>query len=77
MFGSFTHICARWMGKHYRNRNGTTGKNTSKPVKSIAEHGETTPYTGILMETWIWPIREKVEYQTLMMYFSLINSDDK
>ena len=30
----------RWMGKYYRNRNGTIGENTSKPVKSIAEHGE-------------------------------------
>ena len=62
MFGSISHISARWMGKHYRNRNGTIGENTSKPVKSIAEHGEKQlHYTGILMETGIWPIREKIE----------------
>ena len=38
MFGSITHICARWMGNYYRTINGTIGKDTSKPVKSIAEH---------------------------------------
>ena len=36
-----------------------------------------TPYIGILMETGIWPIKEKIEYQTLMLYHNLINSDEE
>ena len=46
-------------------------------LRALLYMEKTTPYTGILMETGIWPIRKKIEYQTMMMYFSLINSDNK
>ena len=39
-------------------------------LRALLNKGKTTPYIGILMETGIWPIREKIEYQTKTMYFS-------
>ena len=31
--------------------------------------------TGLLMETGIWPLKERIEYSTLMLIHSIINSN--
>ena len=35
----------------------------------------TTPSNGLLMETGIWPVKERIEYSTLMLIHSIINSN--
>ena len=35
----------------------------------------TTPSTGLLMETGIWPAKERIEHSTLMIIHSIINSN--
>ena len=35
----------------------------------------TTPSTSLLMETGIWPAKERTEYSTLMLIHSIINSN--
>jgi hypothetical protein len=48
-----------------------------RQLKSIMHMRESTPNIGILMETGIWPIREKIYYHKMMLYHTLIHSDDK
>ena len=46
-------------------------------IKSILHIPKSTPYWGILMETAIWPMKQRVEYQKMMLYHQLMHSDDK
>ena len=38
---------------------------------------KSTPNIGILYETRIWPIKERIEYSTMMLFHSIMNSDDE
>ena len=46
-------------------------------LKSLLNLPQSTPYWGILKETAIWPMREVVEYQKMMLYHQLMHSDNK
>ena len=73
LLGSITHI---WMdGKILQQHKWNNWR--SNQLRELLNMGKTTPYIGPLMETGILPIREKIEYQTMMMYLSAIISDDK
>ena len=36
---------------------------------------QSTPSTGLLMETGTWPAKERIEYSALMVIHSIINSN--
>ena len=44
-------------------------------LKKILHLPKSTPDTGILFENGIWPIKERTEYNTMMLLHSIINSD--
>ena len=46
-------------------------------LKQILHLPNSTPNIGILFETGIWPIRERIEYSTMMIFHSIMNSDNK
>ena len=49
----------------------------SDMLKRILNLPLSTPYTGILMETGIWPVMARINYATVMLFYSVINSNDR
>ena len=49
----------------------------NQSLKKILQLSVTTPSTGLLMETGMWPAKERIEYSTLMLIHSIINSNKK
>ena len=47
-----------------------------KPLKRIFQLPVSTTYTGIIMETGIWPAKQKIQYATMILYHNIKNSDD-
>ena len=52
------------------------GKIQGKTLKRIFQFPVSTTYTGIIMETGIWPAEQKIQYATMMLYHNIKNSDD-
>ena len=52
-----------------------TKKIQNQPLKKILQLPVAAPPTGLLMETGIWPAKEEIEYSTLMIIHSIINSN--
>ena len=48
-----------------------------KIIKGLMEVPTTTPYWGILKELGIWPMKETIRYQRLMLYQNLMESDEE
>ena len=48
----------------------------SKVLKMLLNLPDSTPYWGILNETGIWPLQMVVNYHRLMLYQSMIDSED-
>ena len=48
-----------------------------KALKRIFKLPVSTAYTGILMETGIWPAEQRIQYATLMLYHNIKNSDEE
>ena len=46
-------------------------------LKTILKLPVTTPYLGLLKETGVWPAKQKIWYQRLMLYQNLITSDEE
>ena len=46
-------------------------------LKQILHLPKLTPNIGILYETGIWPIKERIEYSTMMFFHSIMKSDDE
>ena len=46
-------------------------------LKKILYLPKSIPNIGILYETGIWPIKERIEYSTMMLFHSIMNSDDE
>ena len=53
----------------------TTEKIQNYSLKKILRLPLTTPSTELLMETGIWPAKERIEYSTLMLIHNIINSN--
>ena len=51
-------------------------KEQGKTLKRIFQLPVSTTYTGIIMETGIWPAKQKIQYATMMLYHNIKNSDD-
>ena len=47
-----------------------------KALKRIFHLPISTSNIGILMETGIWPVEQKLQYATLMLYHNIMNSDE-
>ena len=47
----------------------------NQSLKKILQLQVTIPSTGLLKETGIWPEKERIEYLTLMLIHSIINSN--
>ena len=45
-------------------------------LTQLLELPDSTPYVGILMETGMWKMEERVNYRKLMLYHRIVNSDD-
>ena len=45
-------------------------------LKNILKLPVTTPYMGLLKETGIWPAKERIKYQRLMLYQNMITSEE-
>ena len=45
-------------------------------LKRILKLPKSTPYKGLLYETGVWPIKEKILYKKLMLYQNIMKSDD-
>ena len=52
-------------------------KMQAKALKRILMLPISTPYWGILQQTGIWPIRERINYHRLMLYENLMTSDNE
>ena len=48
-----------------------------KDLKRIFKLTVSAAYTGILMETGIWPAEQRIQYATLMLYHNIKNSDEE
>ena len=48
-----------------------------KILKGIFELKATTPYWGIIAETGIWPVKNKIEYKKIMLFHNIITSSEK
>ena len=48
-----------------------------KMLRGMLELPRTTPYWGILKETGVWPIKEKIAYQRMMLFENMINSKEE
>ena len=46
-------------------------------LKRILNPPLSTPYTGVLMDTGIWPVMARINYATLMLFHSVINSNNR
>ena len=56
-------------------RDASNRKIQNQSLKKILHMSKTTLSTGLLMETSIWPAEERIEYSTLMLIHSIINSN--
>ena len=48
-----------------------------KTLKKIFKLPLSTTYTGMLMETEIWPAEQRIQYAALMLYHNTKNNDEK
>ena len=62
-------------GKILKSEMQAIEKIQNQSLKKILQLPVTTPSTGLLMETGIWPAKERIEYSTLMIIHSIINSN--
>ena len=65
------------MGENYSNRNERNIEDPRSALKQILHYPKSTPNIEILFETGIWPIIGRIEYSTMMLFHSVMNSDDE
>ena len=63
------------MGEILKSEMQAIEKLQNQSLKKILQLPVTTPSTGLLMETGIWPSKRRIEYSTLMLIHSKINSN--
>ena len=49
----------------------------AKILTGIFELSEKTPYWGLLSETGLWPVKERIVYKRIMLFQDIVKSDDK
>ena len=49
----------------------------AKLLRVIFNDLNNTPYTGLIMESGIWPIMNEIEKKKLLLYHNIIKSDEK
>ena len=72
---SDTYWPARQICMKVSKRDASNRKIQNQSLKKILHMSKTTLSTGLLMETSIWPAEEWIEYSTLMLIHSIINSN--
>ena len=45
-----------------------------KALKRISSLPIRTPYIGLIIETGVWPVEQRINYSLLMLYHNIINS---
>ena len=65
------------MGENEINRNERNIKDSSSALKQILHLPKSATNVGILFETGIWPIKERIEYSTTMLFHSVISDDER
>ena len=64
-------------GRIKREEKKELGKLQSDMLKRILNLLLSTSYTGILMETGIWPVMARINYATLTLFHPVINSNNR
>ena len=64
-------------GRIKREEDKELEKLQSDMLKRILNLPLSTPYTGVLMETGIWPVMARINYAILMLFHSVINSKNR
>ena len=59
------------MDKYNISGNEGNRENTRKDTKRIFQLPVSTTYPGIIIETGIWPVEQKVQYATMMLYHNI------
>ena len=62
-------------GKILKSEMQAIEKIQNQSLKKILQLPVPTPSTGLLMKTGIWPAKERIEYSTMMLIHSIINSN--
>ena len=62
-------------GKIFKSEMQAMDKLQNQSLKKILQLPAKTSSSGLLMETGIWPAKERIEYSTLMLIHSIINSN--
>ena len=65
------------MGKDNDKRNKRNRENTKQSTQKLLKVPISTSTAGVLMETGIWPAKEYLQYSTMMLYHSIINSEEE
>ena len=52
-------------------------KQQAKALCSLLHIPKTTPYLGILNETGIWKVEERINYRRIMLVQNILKSDDR
>ena len=63
------------MGENIKSEIQAIKKIQNQSLKKTLQLPVTTLSTGLLMETGIWPAKERIECSTLMLIHSIINSN--
>ena len=48
-----------------------------KIIRGMMEQATATPYWGLIAETGVWPVENRIEYKKVMLYHNIVNSDEK
>ena len=75
-YSSIFYSIHAW-GRIKREEEKELEKLRSDMLKRILNLPVSTPYTGILMETGIWPVMARINNATLMLFHSVINSNNR
>ena len=68
------HALEAW-GRILKGEQQEIEKIQGKALGQILQLPMSTPYIGMLMETGIWPAKERIDYSSMMLYHNIVNSD--
>ena len=72
MFNASSPVWDGSLEKDVKSRNSKCRKNQGKALKRISSLPITTPYTGLIIETGVWPAEQRINYSSLMLYHNII-----
>ena len=65
------------MGKIDKDEMNEIEKIQGRALKRISNLPISTSKIGLIMETGIWPAKQRIQYRIMMLYHNIMNSDHK